>query len=159
MYRYHSEVTLNASLEDVWDFFTRPQNLERLTPPAMGMEILSNTDERMQAGQNISYRVKPLLGIPMVWKAEIEVMEPMSFFIDRQVEGPYAYWRHIHRFESTEAGVLCTDDIDYRLPFGLLGKLGNSFIKKQMDELFHYRTLALEHEFGQSPRILEFSLA
>jgi len=159
MYRYHSEIRLDASLEDVWDFFTRPENLERLTPPSMGMEMLTKTEEKMQIGQTISYRVKPLLGLPMVWKAEIEAMESLSFFIDRQLEGPYAYWRHIHRFEESEDGVLCSDDIDYRLPFGPLGRLGNGFIKKQMDELFQYRSLALEHEFGQSPRLQELSVA
>ena len=42
------------------------------------------------------------------------------------------------------------DIIDYQPPFGLLGDIANSlFIRKQLDEIFAYRTIAVEKRFGK----------
>ncbi|HSK13800.1 MAG TPA: hypothetical protein VK907_11335, partial [Phnomibacter sp.] len=63
---------LPASLEETWDFFSRPQNLKEITPSNLGFTILSrHHGERMYAGQIIEYKVRPILGIPLYWMTEI----------------------------------------------------------------------------------------
>jgi hypothetical protein len=43
-----------------------------------------------------------------------------------------------------------TDIVTYRPPFGMLGAVANSFfIRKQLERIFDFRTLALEKRFGK----------
>ena len=43
-----------------------------------------------------------------------------------------------------------TDIGTYQPPFGLLGALANTlFIKKQLQEIFDYRTVVMEQKFGK----------
>jgi len=53
------------SLEEAWDFFSKPSNLAAITPDNLGFNIVSKYHgERMYPGQIIEYTVKPVLGIP-----------------------------------------------------------------------------------------------
>jgi hypothetical protein len=38
--------------------------------------------------------------------------------------------------------------IHYRLPFGVLGKLGAPFVRKKLEEIFRFRESALIKHFG-----------
>jgi len=62
-------------------------------------------------------------------------------FIDRQLEGPFAFWEHDHRFEAiTNSSSRLTDTIHYRLPFGWIGRtFGRPFVERKLDRLFRYR--------------------
>ena len=66
---------VTAPLAVVWEFFSSPRNLERITPKALDFHILSELPPRMYAGMMIRYRVRPLLGIPMIWVTEITHIE------------------------------------------------------------------------------------
>ena len=36
-------------------------------------------------------------------------------------------------------GTLVSDEIDYSLPFGLLGQLGSALVRRQLEQSFAYR--------------------
>jgi len=148
-YQIHEEMELEASIEQIWDFISSPSNLKEITPDYMGFEITSRgLPEKIYSGLMISYRVRPVLGINMNWLTEITQVEAPYFFVDEQRAGPYALWHHEHRLSPTEKGVLMTDLVTYRPPAGPLGDLAHHFfIKKQLDEIFNYRELALEKRF------------
>ncbi len=60
------------------------------------------------------------------------------------MKGPFASWRHRHgiRAEAQDGvnGTLISDDIEYEMPLGPLGALGNMlFVRAQMDATFAYR--------------------
>lgn len=96
----------------------------------------------------ISYTVKPVLGIRMLWVTEITHMEEMRYFVDEQRIGPYSMWHHEHFLELTEKGVLITDLVSYSPPFGFLGGLANRvFIAKQLKSIFNYRENELKKLF------------
>lgn len=136
---------LPIPLKEAWDFFSDPQNLARITPQNMGFVIHHPAAERpICAGQRISYTVRPLLGIPLRWVTLITEAEPPHRFVDTQERGPYALWRHTHRFSGTAAGTLMNDRVEYAMPFGLLGELAHrSFVKKQLEGIFNYREKVL----------------
>jgi ligand-binding SRPBCC domain-containing protein len=140
MHQLHTTTLLKAPLEKVWDFFSSPQNLKKITPAAMGFHIIMGGNTKMYPGQIIAYKVKPLLGIPTLWVTEITHVEPNRFFVDEQRIGPYKMWHHEHHFEPVEGGVKMTDIVSYRLPFGILGKLVNwLFVGKKVAGIFKYR--------------------
>lgn len=129
-----------------WEFFSNPANLQHITPPRMGFTVISEPHQgRIYAGQIIEYRLKPVLGIPMYWMTEITRVDDGRMFIDEQRFGPYSFWHHQHHFEANGKGVLMTDIVHYRIPFGWLGDIANSlFVQRQLDDLFTYRTSAVD---------------
>ena len=86
----------------------------------------------------------------MTWVTEITHVEDHSFFVDEQRVGPYDVWHHEHKLEEIDGGVLMTDIVTYKPPFGLLGQAANGiFIRKQIEEIFAYRDKAVIDIFGE----------
>jgi len=55
--------------------------------------------------------------------AQITAYERPHRFVDEQVDGPFAYWLHEHRFEGEGLTTTMTDVVEYRSPAGVLGLL------------------------------------
>lgn len=149
-YSIKSTQHLPISLEEAWDFFSSPNNLQKITPPDMGFIITSDKKdgEKMYAGQIITYILKPMLGIPVKWMTEITHVKDGEYFIDEQRFGPYKLWHHRHSFKKTATGVEMHDEVNYVLPFGILGTIAHKlFIRKRVEEIFTYRTKVVEKLF------------
>ncbi len=138
-----------ATIDEVWDFISSPANLKEITPDYMGFDITSeNLPEKMYAGMIISYKVRPIFGIPMTWVTEITHVEERKYFIDEQRVGPYALWHHQHFIEPHENGVMMTDIVSYKPPLGFLGSIANALlIRRQLEGIFAYREKALNKRF------------
>ncbi len=153
LHRLQYSLLLPISLDEAWTFFSSPKNLNEITPDDMSFEIISGADERMYAGQIITYRIKPMLNIPMNWVTEITHSVDRQYFIDEQRFGPYKFWHHLHRFEATTNGVLMTDILHYALPFGFLGEImGKLFIHQKVKGIFSFREKKLIHLFGSAKK-------
>ncbi len=139
------------SLDEAWEFFSRPDNLKDITPSNLGFNIISkHHGERMYAGQIIEYIVKPILGIPLYWMTEITQVANHQYFIDEQRFGPYSLWHHQHHFKEIEGGVEMTDIVHYKIPFWFLGEIAHAlFVKKQVKNIFEYRFITTESKFGK----------
>ena len=151
IYQLKTEQIIPSTLEKVWDFISSPKNLAKITPPYMGFQITNDpVSEKMYAGQIISYKVSPLLGIKMDWVTEITQVVEHQYFVDEQRVGPYNIWHHQHIIEGVPDGVLMKDIVSYKPPFGFLGQIANELIiRKQLNEIFAYRFQAVEREFGK----------
>jgi ligand-binding SRPBCC domain-containing protein len=139
----------HASMERVWDFFSDPRNLAKITPPELGFTVLSELPERVHPGMMIEYRVRPLLGIPVRWLTEITHVEPGKFFVDEQRIGPYRIWHHEHHFAQLDGGrIEMTDKVTYVLPFWPFGELAHPFlVKPQLAKIFAFREKAVGEFF------------
>ena len=142
---------LPVTISEIWNFISSPINLKEITPEHMGFVVTSNNGaEKMYPGMIITYKVSPLFNIRLNWITEITHVKELEYFIDEQRIGPYSMWHHQHKIEPIEGGVLMTDIVTYQPPMGILGAIANSlFIKNQLQEIFDYRTIALEKKFGK----------
>jgi ligand-binding SRPBCC domain-containing protein len=141
---------LPISVNEAWEFFSSPKNLQTITPSYMGFIIKSGADVSMYSGMLIRYTVTPILGIPLDWVTEITHVENMKFFVDEQRVGPYAIWHHEHHFKAIPNGVEMTDIVSYKLPFGFIGALLEPFIVKgKVEEIFNYRDKRMGELFGE----------
>ena len=139
-----------VSLDTAWDFFSKPENLQKITPANMHFQIISeHHGDIMHPGQIIEYKLKPLLGISMYWMTEITHVEPNKYFVDEQRYGPYSMWHHQHRFREIEGGVEMTDIVHYKMPFWFFGDLANAlFVKAQLKKIFEFRNEKVVERFG-----------
>jgi len=53
--------------------------------------------------------------------SRITALEAPHRFVDEQVRGPFARFRHVHRFEPSARGTRMVDEIEFRAPLGPLG--------------------------------------
>lgn len=150
-FQLRKEQFLKTDINTIWDFASSPANLKEITPDHMLFHITSKgLPEKMYPGMIITYVVSPLLGIKMNWVTEITQVKDKHFFIDEQRVGPYTLWHHQHFFEEKDGGVLMTDIITYKPPFGILGDIANFlFIKKQLRSIFDYRFKIMDQKFNK----------
>jgi len=149
-YQLKKEQIIKRSPEEIWDFISDPMNLQIITPPTMGFSITSDLESnKMYPGMIISYKVTPLLGIPMTWVTEITHVEDKKYFVDEQRIGPYKMWHHEHILGKHPEGTRMIDIISYQPPFGFLGTVANMLIiKGKLQQIFDYRFHKIEELFN-----------
>ena len=142
-----SSHTIAADIDKVWDFFSRAENLGRITPRSMDFEI--HTDKPSTAtGSRIDYTVRPLFGIPVGWRTRIDAVDAPHHFRDVQEKGPYKSWVHEHRFAEVGGRVRMDDRVEYEMPFGPIGALGHRMVvRSQLQYVFDFRTTAIDNIF------------
>lgn len=138
------EIIVGRPLEETFVFFSDAANLERLTPPWLNFRILTPRPIPMGEGTEIDYRIV-LYGIPIPWKTRIDVWEPGVRFVDRQLLGPYRWWRHEHRFEAADRGTRVVDHVEY-LPRARW--ISGPMVSRDVERIFAYRQERLRELFG-----------
>jgi ligand-binding SRPBCC domain-containing protein len=155
-YHLKFEQNLPIPLEEAWNFFSSPLNLPKITPPQMKFVVTSDYDNdvKMYPGMIITYKLTPLLGIKVNWMTEITHVKEPEYFVDEQRFGPYALWHHQHHFKTIKGGVQMTDLVNYAVPYGFLGRIANNIlVKKQIKNIFAYRTQEINKLFGVYRRV------
>jgi ligand-binding SRPBCC domain-containing protein len=144
------EQRLPITLAQAWEFFSTPRNLDEITPPDVGFEIVSLPGDKMYEGQIITYRVKIFPAIWVKWVTEIKSVDEGHAFVDEQRFGPYKFWHHRHTFEEIPGGVLMKDLVHYGLGFGPFGAIAHMvFVKRQLQFIFRSRKEILTERFGK----------
>jgi ligand-binding SRPBCC domain-containing protein len=146
-------------LPEVFAFFSNPENLPRLMPPATDTRI--DQLQRMPPPRSqgsaassrasgvgtvimTSFRLLPFLPLRAQWIVRITEFEWNHHFADVQEKGPFKQWHHRHEFlaEARDgvSGTLVRDIIEYEVGFGPLGVLANwLFVAPQMRRTFAQR--------------------
>jgi hypothetical protein len=133
-------------VEEVFAFFSRPENLQVLTPPWLDFRMVEAPQE-LSAGSLIRYRMR-WRGLPIRWTTEISEWNPPHGFVDREVKGPYALWNHEHWFTPRDKGTIMRDRVAYALPFSWLGRLANcAVVKRDVERIFDFRAEAMRRLF------------
>lgn len=147
--RLEYQQKLPLTREAAWNFFSRPENLARITPANLGFEVTSPLPEQIYAGLIVTYRVRPLFGIAVAWMTEITQVRTPEFFVDEQRSGPYRFWHHQHHFTEIEGGVKIVDLVHYQLRGGILGHcMAGKMVRRRLDDIFVYRGKVLRELFG-----------
>jgi ligand-binding SRPBCC domain-containing protein len=146
--RLEREQVVKRPLEEVFEFFARAENLERITPPWLSFRVLTPGPIEMGSGTVIDYRLR-LHGLPLRWTSRIELWEEDSRFVDQQVHGPYRFWRHLHEFVPVGRSTCLRDRVEYALPLGWLGDLlGLPVVRRDLVRIFDHRRAAVARLLG-----------
>jgi ligand-binding SRPBCC domain-containing protein len=153
-YRLTRTTHIAGDIDHVFGFFKDPHNLEAITPPWLRFRITSASDPVVREGTRIRYRLS-LHGLPMSWESRITEFVEDSHFADEQLRGPYRRWYHRHRFREVAGGVEMIDEVEYQLPFGVLGRVVHwLMVRRQLDAIFDYRGAIIKTLLGDAPRVM-----
>ena len=141
--------TVRRPLAEMFNFFSDPRNLQRLTPAFLNFRFLEPPPEVMHPGTAIDYQIR-LYGVPVHWRTRIEIVEPPNKFVDVQEKGPYALWRHRHTFSDAGHGrTEVKDFVEYALPLWPLGEVAYYlFVARSLEQIFEYSERELDEIVG-----------
>ena len=140
---FRAEQRIGRPLPEVFEFFSRAGNLERITPPWLSFSILGAEPAEVASGTVIPYRLR-LHGLPLIWVSQIEQFERGRVFVDRQLIGPYRQWIHRHEFEADGEHTVIRDEVRYELPLCRIGALAGLFVRRDVERIFAYRQQTIE---------------
>ncbi len=144
IHHLYREQLVSRPLDEVFGFFARAGNLERITPPWLAFSLSTPEPDQMAIGTLLEYRLK-LHRIPLRWISRIDRWEPGRAFEDVQVKGPYRLWHHRHEFRAAGGGTLVTDHVRYSLPFGPLGEAAHAaLVERDLARIFAFRYAAVK---------------
>jgi len=150
-------------VELVFAFFANPTNLPHQIPSKFETRI---EDARIQpppprpvapdparrfksvaagVGSEILISFFPIPWVPrrISWMARITEFVWNSHFCDEQARGPFTQFRHRHgiQAEAREGveGTLVTDEIEFELPYGFMGRAGEAMLRRSLAKSFAHR--------------------
>lgn len=143
-----------VSAAALFDWHARDGAFDRLAPP--GARIVRS--EGPFASRRVTIALPPPGGR---FDAQHEDVVPGQQFVDRMVGGPFAFWRHTHRFVAvSETRSELQDHIEWRLPLAPVSHwLAGWLVERQLDQMFrvrHRTTLEdlMQHQtFADQPRL------
>jgi ligand-binding SRPBCC domain-containing protein len=118
-----------------------------MTPKKMDLKIINTTSKNIVQGQEIwvSGKIFETIKIKrtMTWHSKITFLKEYEY-IDEMLEGPFKKWRHMHKFHNIIDGkqTEIIDEIEFELPYRILGKLFEGYGYKQLQNIFEYRKIA-----------------
>lgn len=143
-----TSIEIDRTRAEVFEFFADAGNLERITPPELGFEILTPQPMEMRSGMLIDYRLR-IWGFPIDWRTEITRWDPPFEFEDTQLRGPYSQWIHRHTFSERGTGkTLIEDEVRYRLPFEPFGDAIHFLVRAELEKIFDFRANAVRDIFA-----------
>jgi uncharacterized protein len=140
---FRADQRIGRPRPEVFEFFSRAANLERITPPWLSFSMLGTEPAEVASGTVIPYRLR-LHGLPLIWVSQIEQFERGRVFVDRQLIGPYRQWIHRHEFEADGEHTVIRDEVRYELPLGRIGALAGLFVRRDVERIFAYRQQTIE---------------
>jgi uncharacterized protein (TIGR01777 family) len=134
-----------ASADEVFAYHARPGAFRRLAPPWQRLEVREETGDVTAGRVAFDVWFGP---VRRHWVAEMGSAMPGRQFVDRQVEGPFAAWEHVHRFVPVDdQRSELRDHIEYSLPAGsLTDALGEGQARKTLSRLFGFRHERTRHD-------------
>ncbi len=136
--KYEYETHTDSPRPEVFDWFERKGSFRRLMPPWEVAEEV-RADETLEDGAQRIFRF-PMGPIKMTWVAEHLGYQPPEKFEDIMKKGPFRSWHHVHRFIEKDGGTVVHDEVDYKLPMGVLGRIfGSRNVRNRLNRMFRAR--------------------
>ncbi|WP_224449622.1 SRPBCC family protein [Haloprofundus salilacus] len=147
---YKRRVRVAAPLHEVWEFHSRIDGLEALTPEWMGLTVErvrgadgEENPETLDVGSEIRMTMRPLGVVPMQrWTSVVVDREEgggSPWFRDEMLGGPFQKWIHTHEFYGDGDETVVADTVEYELPGGELGRTASPLGRIGFEPMFRYR--------------------
>jgi ligand-binding SRPBCC domain-containing protein len=122
MVRIHIETEIAAPIEHVFEFARDIDFHTRSMAHTGEQAVGGRTSGRIGSGETVTWRAR-YFGRSWELTSRITAFEPPTRFVDEQTSGPFAWFRHEHRFEVIPGGTRMIDDWQHAAPYGVVGRI------------------------------------
>jgi ligand-binding SRPBCC domain-containing protein len=127
MTRIHLETPVAAPVERVFDLARDIDFHQRSLSHTGERAVAGRTSGLIDLGETVTWRARHL-GRHWSLTSRVTEFDRPTRFVDEQVSGPFAWFRHEHRFEPTPSGTLMIDDWEHQSPLGWLGRIADALV-------------------------------
>lgn len=136
---------MNSPIDRVWEFYTDIKHLEIITPIEIELKITSATSQKLIQGSEFWLEGKLMIS-KRKWHSVIKSIRPYQY-LDEMLTGPLRKWRRLHKFNDIHINedqkqTEVIDEVDFELPYSLVGKLFEGYVCKRLEKFFDYRKAA-----------------
>ena len=145
MQAFKHSFVVNSSIDRVWEFYTDIKHLEIITPVEIELKITSATSQKLIQGSEFWLEGKLMIS-RRKWHSVIKSIRPYQY-LDEMLTGPLRKWRHLHKFHDIHINedqkqTEVIDEVDFELPYSLVGRLFEGYVCKRLEKFFDYRKAA-----------------
>lgn len=116
---FEHESKLACSVEGLFDFLTKPENITQVSHPDLGLKFVS-PPPILSAGVELEFQLVSF-GQVHTLKHQITHFERPLLVIENQLQGPMKSWTHHHVYESDGPHCIKIDRIEFAPPGGMIG--------------------------------------
>lgn len=138
MTRIELKTTIVGDIEGVFDLSRDISFHMKSASQTKEKAVAGTTEGLIGLNETVSWKGKHF-GLWLRHTSKIVQMDRPIVFVDLMIDGHFTYFVHKHLFEQTDEGVLMKDELLYKVPYGLLGRIFDKLILK------NYLTRFLEH--------------
>ncbi|WP_277541474.1 SRPBCC family protein [Haloarcula laminariae] len=96
----------------------------------------------LELGDRVTFKQRQF-GVPFELTAEVTDMDRPRRFVDEQLSGVFGSLVHEHTFEEDGTGTVMRDTVQFTMPFGPVGRLGEPVARRRLRGLVDYHADAL----------------
>jgi ligand-binding SRPBCC domain-containing protein len=139
MPQIHLTTFIAAPIERVFDL-SRSINLHKISTAHTHEKAIDGvTSGLIKQGETVTWQAKHLFK-ERQFTSKITQMEMPVSFTDEMVKGDFKHFNHQHHFKQTNNGTIMIDMLDFKTPYGTLGKLVNAvFLTQYLKKLLLIR--------------------
>ena len=142
MQTFKNTFLVNNNINKVWEFYTDISHLKIITPKEINLQVINVTDQKFSQGTEIWIEGKILISRRSTWHSIITFLKPYEY-VDEMLSGPFKKWRHLHKFHDLDHGqkTEVADQVEFELPYGIIGKLFEGYAYNQLTKIFNHRKI------------------
>ncbi|WP_258075419.1 SRPBCC family protein [Rathayibacter sp. AY1E3] len=112
------------------EMFDRARDIDLHTASQAGAReraVSGTTTGLIGLGEHVTWSARHF-GVPLRLTSTITALDAPHSFVDEQTGGPFAMFRHEHRFEPDGSGSVMIDRLEYSAPLGVLGRIAERLV-------------------------------
>lgn len=135
---------INAPIQTVFDLARNIDIHQQSSAQSSEKAIAGRTSGLIELGETVTFRGKHF-GFYLKHQSKITEMEIPNYFVDEMRRGHFKYFCHEHTFATQNGYTAMIDFLQYKVPFGVLGKLFNKlFLRKHLEDFLLKRNQMLK---------------
>ncbi|MEO7307817.1 MAG: SRPBCC family protein [Ferruginibacter sp.] len=147
----HLTSFITAPIERVFDL-SRSINLHQISTTETNEKAIGGVmNGLINKNETVTWQAKHLFKTRQ-FTSKITEMQSPDHFIDEMIRGDFKSFHHEHHFKATENGTIMIDLVNFETPYGLMGKIANSFFLRSYIEKFLIKRNAVIKEYAETQK-------
>ena len=146
MAQFRIETVIAAPIERCFDLARDIDFHTRSLAHTAERAVAGRTSGLIELGESVTWEARHL-GVRQRLTSQVTAFDRPNYFRDEMTAGAFRSFAHDHRFEARNGLTVMIDEVEFRSPFGLIGRLVDYvFMTGYLRRLLECRCQAIKRE-------------